>query len=227
MKKILVIEDDKALLTTLAAALETENFSVTSAVDGQEGFKLGKKGTFDLICADWVLPSLNGLEVCRKLRAAGINTPLIFITGEKKDEVDKVLGLELGADDYIIKPFGMREFTARVKAVLRRAQPEIPEMEKCSFGKNTIDFKKQVLTNQNKEYPLTAKEAQLLKYMLAFPGEVLSRDRILNQVWGYETFPTTRTVDTFIHNLRKKIEDDPSEPKHLITVPWSGYKLKK
>lgn len=227
MKNILIIEDDDALAATLKTALEAENYEVAAVGDGIKGFELGKKKDFDLICVDWVLPGLNGLELCRRLRAAGINTPLIFITGEKKEEVDKVLGLELGADDYIIKPFGIREFTARVKAVLRRSQPELPEVEKCSLGSAQIDFKKQVLINHNKEYTLTAKEAELLKYMLAFPGEVLSRDRILNQVWGYESFPTTRTVDTFIHNLRKKIEDDPSAPKHLITVPWSGYKLVK
>jgi len=227
MKKILIIEDDEALLATLSSALEAENYSVDSAMDGHVGFELGKKETFDLICVDWVLPSMNGLEVCRKLREDGISTPLIFITGEKKEEVDKVLGLELGADDYIIKPFGIREFTARIKAVLRQAIPEIPELEKCVFGNNNIDFKKQILTNQDQEYTLTAKEAELLKFMFAFAGEVLSRERILNQVWGYENFPTTRTIDTFIHNLRKKIEDDPTEPKHLVTVPWSGYKLVK
>lgn len=227
MRKILIIEDDEVLLSTLTSALEAENFKVDSAMDGEQGFELGKKGDFDLICVDWMLPSLSGLEICRKLRSEGIHTPLIFITGEKKEEIDKVLGLELGADDYIIKPFGTREFIARIKAVLRRSQPVIPEIEKCVFGNNVIDFKKQTLTNRDTEYPLTAKELELLKYMSAFEGEVLSRDRILNQVWGYETFPTTRTVDTFIHNLRKKIEDDPSDPKHLVTVPWSGYKFVK
>ena len=227
MKKILIIEDDQGLLMTLTAALEAEQYEVVTATDGKEGFELAEKGRFDLICVDWVVPHMNGLEICQELRAHGIKTPLIFMSGEKKEEIDRTLGLELGGDDYILKPFGIRELMARIKAVLRRSEPSRTPLDICRFSDVEIDFKKQVVCRGDTESPLTAKELGLLKLLVANEGEVISRDRILNEVWGYDTFPTTRTVDTFIHNLRKKIERDPSNPRHLITVPWSGYKFVK
>lgn len=225
MKKILLIEDDEALRQTLTIALEEDGFSVLSTGNGREGLDLGLKGESDLIALDLVLPSLGGLEICRELRRNKIGTPIIMLSGKKMEEVDKVMGLELGADDYLLKPFGPREFLARVRAVLRRSRPESIGLAEFSFGDVTLDFKKQTATKGQKALRLTAKEFGLLRYLIAHEGEVVSRNDILNEVWGYEKFPTTRTVDTFIHNLRRKIENDPSRPRHLLTVPWSGYKF--
>jgi len=227
MKKILIIEDDEALLQTLKTALELENFEVMSATDGQEGFERACEKKADLILLDWVLPSMNGLEVCQNLRSKDIETPIIILSGQKREEIDKVLGLECGADDYLLKPFGTNELVARVKAVLRRARPDDIELAEYNFGDIRIDFKKQTTHKEKKEIHLTAKEYSLLKLLMSHEGEVVSRETILNTVWGYDKFPTTRTVDTFIHNLRKKIERDPSHPIHLLTVPWSGYKFQK
>ncbi len=227
MNKILIIEDDLTFSKTLKTALETENFKVLSASDGEEGYKLATKENFDLILLDLKLPEMDGFEVCKKLRLEGDATPIIFLTGEKKEEIDKVLGLELGGDDYMTKPFGTRELLARIKAVLRRARPERAGPTEYSFGDVTINFKKQVALKGKAELRLTAKEIGLLKLLISYEGEVVTRDTILNEVWGYDKFPTTRTVDTFIHNLRQKIEDNPSTPVHLLTIPWSGYKFQK
>ncbi len=227
MKKIFIIEDDEALLQTLCTALELENFEVMSAEDGQVGFEKACEKGADLILLDWVLPSMTGLEICQNLRRKGIATPIIILSGQKKDEIDRVLGLECGADDYLLKPFGTKELIARVKAVLRRTRPDEVELTEYVFGDIRIDFKKQTTHKGKKEIHLTAKEYSLLKLLISHEGDVVSRDTILNTVWGYDKFPTTRTVDTFIHNLRKKIEINPSDPLHLITVPWSGYKFQK
>jgi len=227
MKKILIIEDDQALCQTLKTALEVENYKVLSASDGGEGYKLATQENFDLILLDLRLPEMDGFEVCKNLRLKGDRTPIIFLTGEKKQEIDKVLGLELGGDDYMIKPFGIRELLARIKAVLRRASPDKAKLDECSFGNVTISFKKQVMIKKDEEFTLTTKELGLLKLLITHEGEVITREVILNEVWGYDKYPTTRTVDTFIHNLRKKIEDNPSQPVHLLTIPWSGYKFQK
>jgi DNA-binding response OmpR family regulator len=227
MKKILIIEDDEALLSTLSQALELENYIVISETDGKRGLQKAEEEKVDLIAIDWVLPSISGLDICQNLRSKGVMTPIIIISGKKMEEIDKVVGLELGADDYITKPFGTAEFLARVKAILRRTKPEISEIEEFSFGNVHIDFKKQTASKGNKALHLTAKEYGLLKLLIQHEGEVVDRDTILNEVWGYDKFPTTRTVDTFVHNLRHKIEDDPSKPVHLITIPWSGYRFKK
>jgi len=227
MKRILIIEDDRSLCEALTAFLKAENFEVISASDGEEGFRLANQEKMDLILLDLGLPVMGGLDVCKGLREKRIMTPIIMLTGEKKEEIDKVLGLEFGADDYIIKPFGMKELLARVKAVLRRFKPEALEIEEYSFGDISINFKKQTASKGKHELYLTAKEFSLLKFLIAHEGEVVSRNDILNEVWGYDRFPTTRTVDTFIHNLRQKIEDNPSQPAHLITAPWSGYKFQK
>ncbi len=227
MKKILIVEDDKALLETFKSFLETENFKVVSSSDGEEGFQLACQEKIDLILLDFTLPSLSGLEICKRLRTKGIMTPIIMLTGEKKEEIDKVLGLELGADDYLIKPLGTKELLARINAVLRRTKPEAAEVEEYSFGDVYINFKKQIASKGEKELYFTAKEFGLLKLLTSCEGEVVSRETILNQVWGYDKFPTTRTIDTFIHHLRQKIESNPAKPVHLITVPWSGYRFQK
>ncbi len=227
MKRILIIEDDIGLLKTLEAALEAENFKVLSVTDGEKGFTLASQEMIDLIILDLKLPSMDGFEICKRLRSKRNMTPIIFLTGEKKEEIDKVLGLELGGDDYITKPFGTRELLARIRAVLRRTMPEGVELNEYSFGDICIDFKKQIVSKGKKELYLTAKEYALLKLLISHEGEVVTRDTILNEVWGYNRFPTTRTVDTFIHNLRHKVEDDPSNPVHILTIPWSGYKFQK
>jgi DNA-binding response OmpR family regulator len=227
MTRILIVEDDKALCETIRTALESENYEVGAANDGQEGFRLGNREKWDLIILDLILPLMTGFEICKKLRESGKKTPIIFLTGEKKEEIDKVMGLELGADDYLLKPFGMRELIARIKAVLRRSMPDDLEMDELSFGNVSLNFKRQAAVKAGKTISLTGKEFGLLRFLITHEGDVLSREEILNEVWGYETYPTTRTVDTFIHNLRRKIEDDPSRPQHILTVPWSGYKFKK
>jgi len=227
MKKILIIDDDRVLRQTLAVALETEGYGVSEASDGREGLNKALKGSFDLLVLDVVMPSLGGLEVCRKLREAGRQVPVIVMSGKKKKEIDKVLGLELGGDDYLTKPFGTDELIARVHAVLRRSRPEIPEIEDLAFGDVAIDFRKKLATKGGRELHLTAREFNLLRLLAGCEGQVVSRETILNKVWEYEKFPTTRTIDTFMYNLRRKIEDDPSAPRHLITVPWLGYKFRR
>jgi two-component system alkaline phosphatase synthesis response regulator PhoP len=227
MKKILIIDDDRVLRQTLAAALVMEGCSVAEACDGREGLDKALKGSFDLVVVDVVMPTLGGLDVCRKLREAGRQVPVIVLSGKKKKEVDKVLGLELGGDDYMIKPFGTDEFIARVHAVLRRSRPEVPEIEDCDFGDVAIDFRRKIATKGGRDLHLTAREFSLLRLLAACEGQVVSRETILNKVWDYEKFPTTRTIDTFMYNLRRKIEDDPAAPKHLVTVPWLGYKFQR
>jgi DNA-binding response OmpR family regulator len=226
-KKILLIEDDNTLRETTAAFLEGEGFHVDADNDGKKGLETALKGTADLIVMDLVLPSMSGLEICRALREKGIASPVIMVTGQKRDEIDEIEGLELGADDYILKPFGPRELLARIHAVLRRTSPPLPSLDTGSFGDVAIDFKKRTAVKGKKDLYLTAREYDLLHFLMTHEGEVVARDMLLNEVWGYEKFPTTRTVDTFVHNLRKKIENDPARPVHLITVPWSGYRFKK
>lgn len=227
MKKILIIDDDRVLRQTLAAALEAESYGVSEAADGREGLNKALKANFDLIVLDVVMPSMGGLEVCRKLREAGRQIPVIVMSGKKKKEIDKVLGLELGGDDYMTKPFGTDEFIARVHAILRRSRPEAPEIEDLAFGDVTVDFRTKTATKGGRELHLTAREFSLLRLLAGGEGQVVSRETILNKVWEYEKYPTTRTIDTFMYNLRRKIEDDPAAPAHLITVPWLGYKFQR
>jgi DNA-binding response OmpR family regulator len=226
MKKVLIIEDDAALRMTLSSALESEGFLALMASDGAEGLNKASSDGPDLVVLDLVLPSMGGLEVCRRLRENGDDVPIVMLTGRKREEIDKVLGLELGADDYMLKPFGVREFIARVRAVLRRGRAGAVGVDICAFGDVSVDFRKKAATKGGKDLSLTAKEFGLLELLVAREGEVVGRDRILNEVWGYDRFPTTRTIDTFIRNLRRKIEDDPSKPAHILTVPWLGYKFK-
>jgi DNA-binding response OmpR family regulator len=227
MKKILLIDDDRVLRQTLAATLAAEGYSVAEAADGREGLNKALKTAFDLVVLDVVMPSLGGLDVCRMLRESGRQVPLIVMSGKKKTEIDKVLGLELGGDDYLTKPFGTDEFIARVHAVLRRSRPETPEIDDIAFGDVTVDFRAKIATKGGRDLHLTAREFSLLRLLAGCENLVVSRETILNKVWEYEKFPTTRTIDTFMYNLRHKIEDDPASPKHLITVPWLGYKFQR
>lgn len=224
MKKILIIEDDKALVRGLCDALKREHFEVLASGDGAVGYDMAKKEKPDLLILDLILPGMNGLEVCKKLRTDQSQLPVLMLT-RKKEEVDKVLGLELGADDYLTKPFGMRELIARVRALLRRQSKLLADLDECYFEDVYVDFRKQEAKKGNKLLEMTAKEYELLKYFAQREGEVVTRAQLLDDVWGYEVTPTTRTVDNYVLSLRKKIEANPSKPKHLLTVHTAGYKF--
>ncbi len=226
MKKILIIEDDPALLTGLSESLCGEKYDVTKAEDGQKGFLLAMKDDFDLILLDLILPFKDGFEVCKDLRQAGRNLPILMLTS-RNDEFDKVFGFEIGADDYMTKPFSLKELLARIKALLRRAQPAVPGVEEYSFGNISMNMKKMEIEKKGAPIKLSATEYKILRYLVEHEGEVISRDKFLDDVWGYDAFPTTRTVDNYILAIRKKIEDDPSCPEHIVTVHTAGYKFIK
>lgn len=224
MKKILVIEDDTAILKGLEESLRLESYNVISCGDGEEGYKKAKKEKVDLILLDIILPNKNGIDICRDLRRDKIETPILMLTS-KKEEMDKVLGLEIGADDYVTKPFSIRELHARIKALMRRSTEVVNEIEELSFGKVHVDFKKHEALKNKKKIEMTVMEYKILKYFAQREGLVVTREMLLDEVWGFENFPTTRTVDNFILSLRKHIEENPSIPKHLITVHKAGYKF--
>jgi DNA-binding response OmpR family regulator len=226
MKRILIVEDDAAILKGLESALGEEHYQILTASDGEKGYQAARRENVDLIILDLMLPKKNGEEVCRDLRRDGIATPILMLTS-KTGEMDKVLGLELGADDYVTKPFSIRELQARIKALLRRGGDISKEIDEYSFGNIYVDFRKMEATKNRKPISLTAKEFEILKFFIQHESEVVSRDMLLDKVWGYEQFPTTRTVDNYILSLRKKIESDPSEPRHLLTVHTAGYKFVK
>lgn len=226
MKKILIIEDDPAIQYGLIEALEEEHYQIISADDGEEGYQKAQKENIDLIILDLVLPSKNGIEICKDLRKLKVTIPILMLTG-KKEEVDIVLGLEIGADDYVTKPFSLKELIARIKALLRREKKTKNELEDFSFGDIFLDFKKQEANKKSIPLELSTTEFNILKHFIQYEGEVVSRHQLLDEVWGYDNFPTTRTVDNFILNIRKKIEEDPANPKHLLTIHKAGYKFVK
>ena len=226
MKRILIVEDDPAILRGLSDNLREERYEIYVAQDGQKGYEMGKRENIDLIILDIVLPKMNGQEVCLSLRNDGVQTPILMLTS-KKHEMDKVLGLELGADDYMTKPFSIRELHARIKALLRRHVTLQKDIDVYSFGDVTIDFKKHEVKKGKKDIKLTTKEFKILKFIINHEGDVVSRSMLLNEVWGYDVFPTTRTVDNYILGLRKKLEDNSARPKHIITVHTTGYKFVK
>ncbi len=226
MKKILVVEDDPAILKGLEAYLKEEHYEVLTATDGEKCHQILKREKVDLIILDIMLPKKHGFDVCRDIRKEGIDTPIIFLTS-KKEEMDKVLGLELGADDYVTKPFSIRELLARVKALLRRKGEMKREIDEYNFGTVHIDFKKQIASKNKESVKLSAKEFEVLKYFIQHEGEVVTREMLLDDIWGYEYFPTSRTVDNYILSIRKKLEETPNEPKHILTVHTAGYKFAK
>lgn len=226
MKKILVVEDDPAILKGLEASLKEEHYEVLTATDGEKCHQILKREKVDLIILDIMLPKKHGFDVCRDIRKEGIDTPIIFLTS-KKEEMDKVLGLELGADDYVTKPFSIRELLARVKALLRRKGEMKREIDEYNFGTVHIDFKKQIASKNKESVKLSAKEFEVLKYFIQHEGEVVTREMLLDDIWGYEYFPTSRTVDNYILSIRKKLEETPNEPKHILTVHTAGYKFAK
>jgi DNA-binding response OmpR family regulator len=224
-KKILIIEDDPGILLSLKDEFESESYTVSTAEDGEKGLEIAKQQRSDLIILDIMLPVLDGYEVCKRLRMEGDTTPIIMLTVKDK-EIDRVLGLELGADDYVTKPFSLRELMARVKAVLRRTEERAKDLATYSFAQIELDFKKYEAKKKGKKLDLTPLEFQMLKLFIQRKGEVISRDDFLDKVWGEDnTYVSFRTVDSHIANIRKKIEDDPSNPKHIISVRGVGYKF--
>jgi len=220
--KILIVEDDEAIAFGLERNLRFEGYDVQVATDGETGLQLAIDGRLDLIILDIMLPKVNGYEICETLRKNGIETPVIFLSAKVR-EIDKVTGLDLGGDDYITKPFGLRELLARVKTILRRSRDD----QECPrvFGDIEVDLAGQVVKKKGKKIPLTAKEFELLKFLISRSGKVLPRETILRQVWGFDYFGTARTIDNFINRLRQKIEDDIEQPRYILTVRGTGYKF--
>jgi DNA-binding response OmpR family regulator len=226
MKTILIVEDDSSILKGLKENLEPEHFKVLTEQDGEDGFDSVLKNKPDLIILDVMLPSKNGFDICRDIRKENINTPVIMLTG-KSGETDKVLGLELGADDYITKPFSVRELIARINAILRRVSNVEKDFESYTFSDVAIDFKRLEAVKGKKKIEMSLKEFEIIRFFIKHEGEVVSRNRLLDEVWGYDVFPTTRTVDNYILMIRKKIENNPSVPKHFQTIHSAGYKFVK
>jgi len=223
MSKILIVEDDRNIMTGLVDNLEPEGYSVIMARDGKEALTQAKENSPDLIILDIMLPKMNGFEVCKGLKAQGSKASIIILSA-RAQETDKVLGLELGADDYITKPFSPRELVARVKTVLRRATSGAQTEDLSEFDGIKIDFRKYMIFKDGKEVPLTAAECKILKILVASRGEPVSRHTLLAQIWTDEKV-TTRAVDTHIWSLREKIEKDPGDPVHILTVHRVGYKF--
>lgn len=226
MKKILIIEDEESIRMALEDDFRLENYDVEVASDGIEGLAKAVNPGIDLIILDIMLPGLNGFDICKKLRTQGIRTPIIMLTA-KGQEIDRVVGLEIGADDYVTKPFSPRELQARVKAVLRRMETEPDDKAENLFrsGGLEVDFRQYECSKNGKKVSLTAHEFELLKYLLQNRGRVINRDELLDEIWGKNVFVAPRTVDTHMANLRKKIEDDPSRPRLIISIRGVGYKF--
>ncbi|MHC4778336.1 MAG: response regulator transcription factor [Planctomycetota bacterium] len=224
MERILVVEDEPAIMAGVKDNLELEGYEVLCAPTGAEGLRVAETKKPDLIVLDVMLPDMSGFEVCRALREKGTKSFIIMLTA-KKDEVDIVRGLSLGADDYVTKPFRLMEFLARIKAVLRRKNEDAEEVESISFGDVQVDFTKFEATKGGDPLSLTAREFKILKFFVANKGQVVTRNELLDKVWGYKMFPSTRTVDNHIMRLRKQIEDDPSKPAFIVSIRGVGYKF--
>jgi DNA-binding response OmpR family regulator len=220
---IAVIDDDEGVRRSLTLNLENEGFKVVSATNGEEGITIVNEHKPDLILLDVMMPRKDGLQTCKEIRNSGVSTPLILLTA-RSAEVDKVLGLDLGADDYLAKPFGMLELIARVKALLRRTQVT-QEVDCIHFDDVVIDFKAYKAERGTQPLELSAREYRLLRYLVAKKGSVVTRDELLDEVWGYNSYPSTRTVDNHIARLRQKIEENVEEPRHILTVHGVGYKF--
>lgn len=222
MQTILVIDDDENLRDTIGLMLEKEGFRPILVGDGKTGLQEALVVKPSLILVDLRMPGISGVEVCKRLRASGMQTPLIVLSAIG-EEVDKVLLLEIGADDYVVKPFGTRELLARIRAVLRRTSPDAVHV--ISFADVQVDLDRRVVTRQGDEVKMTRAEYNLLTFFLQNPDRALTRDVILNSVWGYESFPNTRTVDAHIVRLRQKLEPDAETPRHFVTMHGVGYRF--
>ena len=224
MKRILLIEDEPGIVLTLTDRLTREGYVVESAVDGESGLERASRDAFDLVLLDVMLPRMSGFDVCKELRKRGIETPIVMLTA-RGQVVDKVVGLKLGADDYITKPFEMAELLARVEAHLRRAPSILHPSEGYAFGDVRVDFRKAEATREGVPIELSAREFQLLRYFLEHRGATITRDELLNEVWGYNAMPSTRTVDVHVAWLRQKIEPNPRHPQFILTIHGLGYKF--
>lgn len=222
--RILIVEDEPAMVAGLRDNFEYEGYDVISAGDGVQGLERAIADHPDLVVLDVMMPRMSGLDVCKQLKARQPALPIIMLTA-RGQEIDKVVGLELGADDYVTKPFSIRELMARVKAVLRRASPAMTTPEVYRFSDVEVNIRSNEVLRAGTPVELSAKEFALLAYFVAHPAETLSRDRLLDSVWGYENYPSTRTVDTHILHLRQKLEQNPEEPRLFLTVHGSGYKF--
>ncbi len=223
-QRILLVEDEHGLRLTLQDRLQAEGYEVETASEGDEGFSKASGGGFDLIILDVMLPNRSGIDICRDLRQLGHNTPILMLTA-RSQTVDKVLGLKIGADDYLTKPFEMLELLARIEALLRRSSPQRTPSAAYEFGKIRIDFRSTEVTRNGELLNLSAKEFQLLQYFIEHDRETLSRETLLQRVWGYQSTPNTRTVDVHVAWLRQKLEDDPKKPRWILTVHGMGYKF--
>ena len=226
--RILVVEDDAHIRTGLIDVLESEGYQAVAAADGKQALALAAQQKFDLVLLDIMMPGVSGYEVCREIRGKDARTPIIMVTA-KGEEVDKVVGLELGADDYVTKPFGVRELLARVAAVLRRSRASAEKSaddlpEELVFGAARIQRRSFTGSRGRHTFVLTAREIKLVECLARHPGDVLSREQLLNEVWGVAYYGTTRTLDQHIAQLRKKVEADPAEPRHILTVHGVGYR---
>jgi len=224
MTRILVVEDDPAILRGLSDNLRLESYEVVTAADGEAGDRLAHEARPDLIVLDLMLPKLSGYELCRRLRSEGLTTPILMLTA-RGEEADRVLGLDLGADDYVTKPFSVRELLARIRALLRRAHPPRALPDEVRFGDVVVDFRSYEAKKGGAPVDMTPKEFRLLRLLAARAGEVVTRGELLEDVWGYETLPNTRTVDNHVASLRAKLEPDASGTRHIQTVHAVGYKF--
>jgi two-component system alkaline phosphatase synthesis response regulator PhoP len=230
MSRLLLVEDEPGLVMTLTDRLMAEGYDVESATDAPSGLEMATSGAFDAILLDVMLPGGNGMDVCRTLRQRGLQTPILMLTA-KGQVVDKVVGLKLGADDYLVKPFEMAELLARVEALIRRAGnaanggAAAAPTETYRFGEISVDFRKAEVMKGSEALDLSAREFKLLKYFVEHRGAALTRDELLNEVWGYNAMPSTRTVDVHVAWLRQKLEDNPRHPQYILTVHGLGYKF--
>jgi DNA-binding response OmpR family regulator len=222
--RLLIIEDERPMRTALVETLIAEGYRVRSAADGIAGLELACTEAFDLILLDVMLPGLDGYALCRALRQRGRRMPVLMLTAKGQVD-DRVDGLDSGADDYLIKPFSLKELLARIRALLRRHEREQALPEVLEIGAATIDFRRGTISRDGEEHALSDKEAGILRLLAITPGETVAREKFLDVVWGYNAFPSTRTVDNFIVSLRAKLEEAPATPRHLITVRGSGYRL--
>ena len=224
MKTILVIEDDISILSGLKDNLEYESYAVLTETNGEKGLHAALNKKPDLILLDIMLPGMNGYEVCRKVKKENPDMPVIMITA-RGSEMDKVSGLDIGADDYVTKPFSIPELMARIRAAMRRVAEPSSDSDEYSFGNVRLDFKRLQAFRDNREIKLSSREFEIMKYFIRHEGEAVHRHDLLNAVWGYEAMPTTRTIDNFILDLRKKLEENPSKPVHILSVRDVGYKF--
>lgn len=225
MKKILIVEDEVSMVNGLKDNLDFEGYETETAMEGNSGLQKVLENSYDLIILDIMLPEISGLDICRAARKRGVETPIILLTA-KGEEIDKVLGLELGADDYITKPFSLRELLARIKAILRRSPASNGENnEKIRIGNLLVNFKNYMAMEGDIEIKLSHKEFEILHYLYKNEGKTVDRDDLMSNVWGIDYDITTRTIDNFILKLRQKIESDPNNPKIILTVHGIGYKL--